>query len=93
MKCTVIGAARKSGTYEGRDYDNLVLFVTFEADNMISGLACKTLKIKCSKLAEAFEGCKLPQPIKQPEDAKQLVGKRIKVYCDSYGNPEEVFTI
>lgn len=88
-KC--IGVTRKTGEYQGTKYDNCNLFVTFDADGMIAGQACKMLKVKTTKLAECFEGCKVARKIKQPEDLAQLVGQRIKAYCDDYGNPEEIF--
>lgn len=93
MKCKVIGVTRKKGNYQGSDYDNCNMFVTFEADGMLGGVACKTYKMKVSKLPEIFEGCKTQKKIITADDVCQLIGKRIKVYPDDWGNPEEVFLL
>ena len=86
-----VGVCQKSGEFQGQKYDNLILFCTFEADGMIGGDACKQFKIKVRNIPDVFEGFKSPKPIKVPADASQLVGLDLKVYCDTYGNPEEIF--
>ena len=92
MKGTCLGIAHKKGSYQEKDYDNYVFFVSFEADsNMLGGLACKQFKLRAGHLVEACEGVTFVQPIKDESGLKQLIGKRLKIYADKYDIIEELF--
>lgn len=89
-KCRVVGVSRKKGTFQDVPYDNVMLHCIFDADGMLAGEAVRQIKVKVSRLAAIFEDAKTPQKINAPEDCRCLVGHDIKVYCDNYGNPEEI---
>lgn len=89
-KYKVVGVSRKKGEYQGVQYDNVMLHTQFDADGMLAGDAVKQFKVKVSQLGNVFCDAKTPQPIHIPEDCRQLVGHEIKIYCDTYGNPEEI---
>ena len=67
-KVKILGVSRKTGTYEGFDYDNIMFHATFTADGMIAGDAVKAYKLKTVRLLDAFEDSKTPQPVKELKD-------------------------
>jgi len=52
---TVIGIARKSGEYQGQNYDNFLFHCAYPADNKDSvGQITEIVKVKRNKIAECF---------------------------------------
>ena len=55
MEFTIIGIKRKTGNYEGRDYDNLYLHCTYLDDGMLEGVATTVVKIKQEHVDEQLK--------------------------------------
>ena len=84
---TVIGVLRKSGTYEGHQYDNFMMHCINDcpSDAMIAGSVCEIVKVKAQNLQVVFNGL-----IRSDSDWRDLVGQKVRVYYDRNGNPQEI---
>lgn len=87
MSLKVIGVLRKYGTYEGKEYDNFMMHCVNDAPSvaMIGGSACEIVKIKAQNLRSVFGGV-----ISSDADWRDLIGSKVRVHYDRYGNPEEI---
>lgn len=85
----IVGVQRKTGKYEGYDYDNINLHCVEDnptSDSVICGSICvKPIKIKVQTVREVFDGL-----VTGDDDWKALLGARIRVYCDTYGKVQRV---
>lgn len=84
---TVIGVLRKSGTYEGHQYDNFMMHCVNDSpsDAMIAGSACEIVKIKAQNLQGVFSGA-----VRSDSDWRDLIGSKVRVFYDRNGNPMEI---
>ena len=84
---TLIGVQRKSGQYNGNVYDNIVLHCSNDCPNTstICGDVVETYKIKVQKVRDVFDGL-----ISSDADWRELLGKKIEVFCDRYGAPQKI---
>ena len=84
---TVIGVQRKSGTYEGNQYDNFMMHCVNDAPSVptIAGSVCEIVKIKALNLRAVFDGL-----ISSDADWRALIGSKVRVHYDRYGNPEQI---
>ena len=84
----IVGIVQKKGTYEGFDYNNLVLHCTYEdANGKTVGVLTCMHKIKVNRLPEIF-GKKMSD-----SDIQSLVGKSIEVYYDQWRNVEKIIVL
>lgn len=83
----LIGVVRKSGTYEGNDYDNVMLHCINDNPSkpMICGDACEIIKVKARMVREVFGGL-----ISTDHDWSELIGSSLDVFYDRYGNAQKV---
>lgn len=70
----VIGIETKSGEYQGRKYENIILHVAVKSCD-IAGVSTNQIKVKSSRLADILS-C----------DLKDIYEKNIDVYYDEYRN-------
>ena len=79
---TVKGVQRVSGTFEGREYDNLNLHCLNDTPSreMINGSACEIIKVKWCDLLAVFNGL-----VKNQADVSSLVGLSITPFYDRNG--------
>lgn len=84
---TVKGVTRKTGVYEGNNYDNHYLHCLNDSptDNTIAGEVCEVLKIKTANVAQVFNGA-----VKTDADWRGLVGMKIRAFYDRYRNVEQI---
>lgn len=78
----VVGVQRKSGVYEGQNYDNIMVHCLEDSPSMptIVGDVCETLKIKVSSVRDVFGGL-----VTSDADWRDLIGAKIFPYYDRYG--------
>lgn len=85
----VIGVTRKSGVYEGNNYDNFTLQCVEEepvsTSGFVVGSTVSTVKIKASTLRDVFDGL-----VATPADWGLVIGQYIRVFCDQYGRPVKI---
>lgn len=79
---TIIGVQRKTGEFQGREYDNIMIHCSEDNPSTptICGNVCETLKVKTSSIREAFDGL-----VTCDSDWRELVGQKIRPYFDRYG--------
>lgn len=83
MALTVIGVQQKTGTYQGVTYDNYVLHCTREDENAF-GVVSEQVKIKSKSVSDVF-GSSMSNA-----DWNELIGKKVRVFYNKYGNADEV---
>lgn len=78
----VVGVQRKTGVYEGNNYDNLVLHCLNDETKppCIAGAACEIVKVKFAEVGQVFGGL-----IKTDQDFRSLIGMAITPFYDRYG--------
>lgn len=84
----VIGVTRKSGVYEGNNFDNFTLQCVEDApvtSGFVAGATVSTVKIKASTLRDVFDGL-----VSAPADWDLVIGQNIRVFCDQYGRPVKI---
>lgn len=75
MSKKIMGFARKTGTYEGYDYDNINMHVVDSAtEGMIAGNPVEIIKIRVSEVKDVFEGL-----VQNFDDLRDLVGCSCRV--------------
>lgn len=82
----VIGIKRQKGTYEGRTYDNYVVYAQQNSNNEQSSVICGycpnlNVKVKAHIMHECVN----------EDQVKNLLGHEIDCYYDSYKNVCKVF--
>ena len=84
---TLIGVQRKTGNYQGNDYDNFNLHCINDAplNPTICGDVCEVVKLKAGRVKDAFDGL-----VANDNDWRGLIGSRIRVSYDRYGNAEHI---
>lgn len=83
----LVGVDRKSGNYQGNDYDNINLYVTDDcpATPTICGQTAYKIKIKVHRVKEVFDGL-----ISTDADWREILGKELDISWDRYGNPLKI---
>ncbi len=81
MKCKVLGLQRATGEYQGRNYDNYNLFVSYPKEHVVGEVAEK-LKFKAVSFSEFCSNVGVVP--------KDLVGMTIDVSFNRYGQPETI---
>lgn len=78
----IVGVQRKSGTYEGNAYDNIVLHCLNDdvKPPCIAGGACEVIKIKHAEIQQVFGGL-----VSTDEDFRSLIGQAVIPFYDRYG--------
>lgn len=84
---TLVGVQRKSGNYQGNDYDNIILYVNDDCPTTptICGVVADKYKIKVHRVREVLDGL-----VTSDADWRELIGKPIEVFCDKFGNPIKI---
>lgn len=79
---TVKGVQRKTGKFEGNNYDNYYLHCLNDSPSKpaIAGSVCEVIKIKANQLVDVFSG-----QIRTDDDWRSLVGVKIRPFYDQYG--------
>lgn len=84
----VVGIIQKKGTYEGFDYNNLLLHCTYEDTNgNAAGVLTCHHKIKVKDIERIF-GKKMSD-----NDLNNLVGCDIQVFYDQWRNVERIIIL
>lgn len=85
----VVGIQEKSGEYKGSPYHNVMIQTVDDGANYKDCLGEYTdkVKVKFAKVASVF-GHSM-----SPTDWQELIGKRIRVFYDAFGNVEAVEVI
>lgn len=83
----LIGVQRKYGTYEGKEYDNVMLHCINDNPSTptVAGDACEIVKVKARMVREVFGGL-----ISTDHDWRELIGSTLEVFYDRYGNAQKV---
>lgn len=79
---TIVGVQRKTGVYEGQNYDNIMLHCLEDSPSTpaIAGNVCETLKIKSASVRDCFDGL-----ITSESDWAGMIGVKVFPYYDRYG--------
>lgn len=79
----IVGIQRKTGTFQGRDYDNINFHCLNDTPRMptICGSVCEIFKIKYALIGQVFGGL-----ISSDSDYRDLIGMVIVPFYDQYGN-------
>lgn len=77
----VVGLIQKKGTFEGRDYNNLMIHCTYidRANSSAVGELTTALKVKVANIDAVF-GRKMSD-----KDIDALIGKEIAAYYNRFG--------
>lgn len=87
----IIGIQRKKGTYEGNDYDNIMLHCTettpYESasSKLLAGYTVERVKVKAHQVNQVFGGL-----VGCDQDLIALVGSCISVSYDRFQNPVNI---
>lgn len=83
----VKGVQRQTGTFEGRQYDNILLHClnTTPSNPTICGDACETVKIKSNMVYEVFGGL-----VSNDQDFRALMDQGILAYYDRYQRVQKI---
>jgi len=85
------GVQHKSGTYEGRPYDNVVLHCldnsppSTPTSQLLGGSVCEIFKISVLNIPHTFGGL-----VASPADLVAMIGQGLTVAYDRYGRPDTV---
>lgn len=72
----IVGFSRRTGTYEGYDYDNINMHcINEETEGMIGGNPVEIVKIKVSTVKDVFDGL-----VQNDADLCALIGARCRVF-------------
>lgn len=84
---SLIGVQRKSGTYEGHEYDNVILHCLNDNPNVptICGEACEVVKVKARQVRDVFGGL-----VTNDSEWRELIGKHLSISYDRYANPQKI---
>ena len=88
---TLHGIQHKSGTYEGRPYDNVMLHClddapfTSPSSQLVGGRVCEILKIPLPSFSTIFGGVVASLP-----DLVAMIGEGLTVAYDRYGRPSSI---
>ncbi len=76
MALKILGFARKSGTYEGYDYDNINMHCMNTAtEGMIAGNPVEIIKIRVSEVKDVFNGL-----VQNDNDLRSLIGAECRAF-------------
>lgn len=76
MALKILGFSRKSGTYEGYDYDNINMHcMNTVTEGMIAGNSVEITKIRVSEVREVFNGL-----VQNDNDFRSLIGAECRVF-------------
>lgn len=81
MKCEILGVVRKTGEYNGRDYDNVQLHCVVN-DPEVKGKAVSVYKVRSPLFFEFLDEYSLT--------VEAVIGKRVSVSCDRFGRVDEL---
>lgn len=87
----LIGVVRKSGTFEGKPYDNVYLHCVDDnpfvsgSTTLIGGQLCETLKVSVANVRHTFGGL-----ISSDADFAAMIGQEVVVSYNRYGNPDTI---
>lgn len=85
----IIGFARRTGNYEGYDYDNINMHcVNLETEGMIGGNPVEIIKIKVSTVKDVFDGL-----VQNDNDLRSLIGSTCRVMFKRGGKYAEIVEI
>ena len=84
---TVVGVQRKTGTFEGNDYDNIMIHCLNDAPSKptLCGGVCEIVKVKTHNVISVLGGL-----VKTDSDWRDLLGCKIRVFYDRYGTAEQI---
>lgn len=86
---TLYGVQHKSGTYEGRPYDNVMLHclddspASTPSSQLLGGSVCEIFKISLMNFPHTFSGL-----VNQPADLVAMIGQGLTVSYNRYGQPD-----
>lgn len=92
----ILGIVNSQGNYQGRDYHNLVLHVSYKEENLnkdFQGLMVDTVKLRYSDLNTIFNmGIPDPKDVEKMQSAEfsHLIGKEIEVNYNKFGGVQSV---
>lgn len=85
----IVGFNRRTGTYEGYDYDNINMHcINEETEGMIGGNSVEIIKIKVSTVKDVFDGL-----VQNDNDLRSLIGARCRVMYGRGGKYASVVEI
>lgn len=85
------GVQHKSGTYEGRPYDNVVLHCLDDTppssptSQLLGGSICDIFKVSVLNIPHTFSGL-----VASPADLVAMIGQGLTVAYDRYGRPDTI---
>lgn len=79
----IVGIQRKTGNFQGRDYDNINFHCLNDEPSQptICGSVCEIIKIKHALIPQIFGGL-----ISSDSDYRDLLGMALVPYFDKYAN-------
>ena len=78
----IVGVQRKSGEFQGKQYDNIMLHCLNDEPSTptIAGDVCESIKLKASEISYSLGGL-----VKNDADYRALIGMGCVPFYDRYG--------
>lgn len=92
MTMKVIGIKRANGSYEGRDYDNTILYGIVENSSnasIIAGAEVEQCKFKTSVFTESLNRVIKDLKLADFKDVNGLIGMRVQPIYNKYGGCDD----